>query len=250
MSISNDNKKIGQKPGQMTGQMTGQKRGQKRGQRGGFVLGLIVGVLVGLAVALGVALYITKVPIPFINKVPLRTAEHDAEETQRNKNWDPNAPLAGKAGAKTASGVVSMPPAAAVVPPPVAVPVAVPVVTPASAPPPVAVAATPKPEKPAADKKPEPRLTAASAAAVAGAGADAYLYFVQAGAYTKADDAEQQRAKLALQGFTAKVLEREQAGRTVFRVRLGPLDNRDEAENVQRKIEAVGIEANLVRVQR
>ncbi|MGS0756579.1 hypothetical protein ACVBEH_19240, partial [Roseateles sp. GG27B] len=32
--------------------------------------GLIVGLLLGLAVALGVALYITKVPIPFINKVP------------------------------------------------------------------------------------------------------------------------------------------------------------------------------------
>ena len=60
------------------------KIGQKTGQKGGFVLGLIVGLLVGLAVALGVALYITKVPIPFVNKVPLRTAEQDAEETQRN----------------------------------------------------------------------------------------------------------------------------------------------------------------------
>ena len=77
----------------------GQAGGTKpQGQRGGFVLGLIVGLLLGLTVALGVALYITKVPIPFINKVPQRTAEHDAEEAARNKNWDPNAPLAGKAG--------------------------------------------------------------------------------------------------------------------------------------------------------
>ena len=227
------------------------KIGQKTGQKGGFVLGLIVGLLVGLAVALGVALYITKVPIPFVNKVPLRTAEQDAEETQRNKNWDPNAPLAGKAGAKAASGVVSLPPAAAVIAAPVVAPTAAPVTTPvtapaAPAPVPVAIAPSPAPKA----EKPTPRSTAASAALAATSAADPYLYFVQAGAYTRADDAEQQRAKLALQGFAAKVLEREQSGRTVFRVRLGPLDNRDEAENVQRKIEAVGIEANLVRVQR
>jgi len=63
-------------------------------QRGGFVMGLIVGLLVGLAMALAVALYVTKVPVPFVNKVPQRTAEQDAAEVERNKNWDPNGPLA------------------------------------------------------------------------------------------------------------------------------------------------------------
>jgi cell division protein FtsN len=48
----------------------------------------------------------------------------------------------------------------------------------------------------------------------------------------------------------AKVMEREQSGRTVYRVRLGPMDTRDEAEGLQRKIEGAGFEANLVRVQR
>src|SRR6218665_4214781 len=110
-------------------------------QRGGFVLGLIVGLLLGLAVALGVALYITKVPIPFINKVPQRTAEQDAEEAARNKNWDPNAPLAGKAGAKVASGVVGGAPAVLVTPPPVAAAAA-------SAPSPAAPAASSPAHKP------------------------------------------------------------------------------------------------------
>ena len=59
-------------------------------QRGGFVLGLVVGLLVGLAMALGVALYITKAPVPFVNKVPQRTAEQDSAEAEKNKNWDPN----------------------------------------------------------------------------------------------------------------------------------------------------------------
>ena len=53
-------------------------------QRGGFFLGMIVGLLIGLALALGVALYITKVPLPFIDKVPQRTAEQDAEEAEHN----------------------------------------------------------------------------------------------------------------------------------------------------------------------
>ncbi len=65
-------------------------------QRGGFALGMIVGLLVGLALALGVALYVTKVPIPFVNKVPQRTATQEALEIERNKNWDPNAALGGK----------------------------------------------------------------------------------------------------------------------------------------------------------
>ena len=68
----------------------------KPGQRGGFLMGLVAGLLVGLALALGVALYITKAPIPFINKVPQRTPEQDTAEAERNRSWDPNAPLAGK----------------------------------------------------------------------------------------------------------------------------------------------------------
>ena len=73
---------------------------------------------------------------------------------------------------------------------------------------------------------------------------------MQAGAFARPEEAESQKAKLAIQGFTAKLMEREQNGRTVYRVRLGPVDTRDEAENLQRKIEAAGFEANLVRVQR
>lgn len=221
---------------------------QRGGQRGGFVLGLIVGLLLGLGLALGVALYVTKVPIPFIDKVPQRTADQDAQEAERNRNWDPNAGLAGK-GAKAASGVVSgapapVAPASAAMPAPTPTAPAVTAPT-AAAPAPAPVAAIKPPAASAAKAE-----SKAAAAAASSAAADPYVYFVQAGAYVKADDAEAQRAKLAIQGFVAKVYEREQAGRTVHRVRLGPLDNREEAEALQRKLEAAGIEANLARVQR
>jgi cell division protein FtsN len=117
-----------------------------------------------------------------------------------------------------------------------------------------APAATTKPAEKAAEKaadkadKPADKKTDAKTAAAAAA--DPFIYFVQAGAFVKAEDAEQQRAKLAMLGFTAKVMEREQSGRTVLRVRIGPMDVRDEAEELQKKVEAAGIEANLVRVQR
>jgi cell division protein FtsN len=207
-------------------------------QRGGFVLGLIVGLLLGLAIALGVALYITKVPIPFVNKLPQRTAEQDAQEAERNKGWDPNAPLAGKAGARAASGVVSPAPA--------------PVATAPVAPAPVAAPATPAASAAKAEARTEPKLAAAAASKPEAKPAEpkAGQFFVQAGAYTKPEDAEQQRAKLAMLGLQAKVMEREQSGRTVYRVRLGPFDGREEAEGLQKKIEAAGMEANLVAVQR
>ncbi len=67
-----------------------------KNQRGGFALGFVAGLLVGLAVALGVALYVTKTPVPLMNKSQQRSPEQDAAEAERNKTWDPNAALAGK----------------------------------------------------------------------------------------------------------------------------------------------------------
>ena len=142
-------------------------------QRGGFAVGLIVGLLLGLALALGVALYVTKVPVPFIDKVPQRTAEQDAAEAERNKNWDPNALLANKPGVKAAASA----PTATAAPTPARPQVPVP--PPASAP-----TAKPAPAS-------VPSTTAAKSTKP---GADAFTYFVQVGAYTKPEDAEQHPA--------------------------------------------------------
>lgn len=197
-------------------------------QRGGFALGLIVGLLIGLALALVVALYVTKVPVPFINKVPQRTAEQDAAEVERNKQWDPNAGLSPTRPATSAPPAVAVRPNAASAPPTTARPGA-------SAPArnPAAILAG-QPEAPSSTKP----------------GADPFIYFVQAGAYAKPEDAEQQRARLAMMGFAAKVTEREQNGRTMYRVRLGPYPVKDEADNAQNRLQGSGVDAALVRVQR
>ena len=88
------------------------------------------------------------------------------------------------------------------------------------------------------------------ASAPARAGAEPFIYYVQAGAFSSPDDAEQQRAKLALQGFAAKITQREQSGRTVHRVRLGPFDSQADAEGQQERVKALGVDAALVRLER
>ena len=88
------------------------------------------------------------------------------------------------------------------------------------------------------------------AAARAGGANDPFLYFVQAGAFRTAEDAEAQRAKLSLMGVEAKVTEREQSGRQVFRVRVGPFDKKEDADRSKERLEASGVETALVRVQR
>jgi len=203
-----------------------------RAQRGGFVMGLIIGLLLGLGLALGVALYVTKAPVPFVNKVPQRTPEQDAAEAERNKSWDPNAPLANKpSGRASAPAVTATPPA----PPPKA----------------SAVAEPPKPARdPAAILSGQEPPPIAIAPRSAKPGLDPFIYFVQVGAFGKPEDAEQQRAKLAMLGYTAKVTEREQSGRMMYRVRLGPYQIRDEAESTQAKLQSSGETAALVRVER
>ena len=191
-----------------------------RQQQGGTLLGFILGLVVGLAVALVVAVYVTKVPIPFMNKALSRNAEQDAAEEKKNKDWDPNAPLYGKNPAKPAAPAEPMD---------------------------AAPATTPAAGASAEDKKTDDPL---GDLARAKAGADPFVYFVQAGAYRNEPEAQAQKAKLALKGLTSAVSEREQEGRTVYRVRLGPFDSKDDAEDTKKKLDSAKIESALVRVQR
>ena len=79
---------------------------------------------------------------------------------------------------------------------------------------------------------------------------DPFTYFVQAGAFKSAADADAQNAKRSMMGIEAKVSEREQAGRAIFRVRSGPFDDKDQAEKIKARLDANGMDAALVRVQR
>jgi len=223
-----------------------------RQQRGGTLVGFVVGLLVGLGAALSVAIYVTRVPVPFVDRGVSRKPAQDVEEAERNRGWNPNAAL----GSKDASAVPPVPASpeggAIVVPPADGQALPAPVAQPA--------AQAPVPAKPAPAGDPlgdlvqsrlgQPTPAPATTAAAAAPGADPFAYFVQAGAFRTSDDAEAQRAKLAMLGIDAQVTEREQSGRTVFRVRVGPFNQKSLADVTREQLEVNGVEAALVRVQR
>ena len=206
-------------------------------QRGGTFLGFIIGLVLGLGVALAVAIYVTKVPTPFSNKNQPRTNDQNVQETEKNKDWNPNGVLQPKAPAEVPAPPDA--PAAATSPSGTA----------------KGTAETPKTEpRPAVTADPLGDLaktkSGLSTPAAASASADPFDYVIQVGAYRTSNDADAQKAKLAMMGLDAKVSERDQAGRTVFRVRLGPFTDKAAAEKIRTRLEGSGIDNTLVRVQR
>lgn len=211
-------------------------------QRGGTLLGFVLGLVIGLIIALGVAMYVTKVPMPFSNKNQSRSADQDAVEAEKNKDWNPNGAIQSKpatpeapadaatANPAAATAGVPNPGAGAPTPAVTADPLAAAAAAPAASSPP-----------PAATPQPANKAQATN---------DPFTYFVQAGAFKSAADADAQKAKLSMMGIEAKVSEREQAGRAIFRVRSGPFDDKDQAEKIKARLDANGMDAALVRVQR
>jgi cell division protein FtsN len=253
-------------------------------QRGGTFLGIILGVVLGLGVALAVAVYVTKVPVPFVNKGQSRSGEQDAAETKKNKDWDPNAMIQGKnpvrptTPASERDGAASVPKDATkeaakdsgkdAAKEPVkevtkeAVKEAAKEVSKdttksaakdaAKEPVKDSAKADAKPDakpdnKPAASADPLGDLVKAKSAA---AMAEPFTYMVQTGAFRNPEEAEAQRAKLTITGMDVKVTEREQSGRTVYRVRVGPFERKEDAEKAKDKLEGSGFETVLVRIQR
>jgi cell division protein FtsN len=189
-------------------------------QSGNTLVGFILGLVVGLTVALGVAVYVTKVPIPFLNKGLTRNADQDAAEEKKNKDWDPNAPLYGKNPDANAPSETLKAAKPSEVTPPAAQP-------------------TTSSEDPLGD------LAASKAQQ-----ADAFQYFVQAGAFVSSAEADSQRIKLSLAGFEPAISQRDQDGKVIYRVRVGPYDSKTQAEQIQSQLKSNKFESALIRVQR
>ena len=188
-------------------------------QRGGTFLGFVLGLVIGLGIAFGIALYVTKVPLPFLSKGQTRSADQNDTEAKKNKDWDPNALITGKPAPKAAAPVDA---ASGVVPP---------APTPASATP----TTTPTPPAAAAD----PIGALANAKAASAAMPTGQIFYAQS-----------QRAKLSLTGVEAAVTEREQGGRPIYRVRVGPFEKIEDAERSKDKLDKAGTDTVLIKVQR
>lgn len=241
-------------------------------QSGGTFLGVVLGLIVGLAIAVVVALYITRAPTPFVAKVaPNGASEAGTVEQQ----FDPNRALQGKtpgqpvpqaaqqtpAPPNTAPGQSSVQPQA----PGLLQEPQIVEVPPSGAS--SAVGSAPaqqqqqqqaqgQPNSAAQQKKPPqvanvPPAAAGSAPHAnngAPAAADANTgYFLQVGAYKTAADAEQQRARLAFQGFESKVSQRDAGGVTYYRVRIGPFSKFEDMNSTRQRLSDAGIDTAVIR---
>ncbi len=174
------------------------RRPARRFSAGGTLLGFMAGLIVGLTIAVVVAIFVTRAPVPFMNKAK-RTADRLEAPRAGAAAPDPNVPL------------YSRPPEAG----------------------PRAVA----PTSPVAPASPAPPGTAEAASS----------YVLQAGAFRDQDDAEGMRAKLALIGYEARVVEAEVDGGPMYRVRVGPYADLATMNDVRARLAQSGIEASVVR---
>jgi cell division protein FtsN len=246
-------------------------------QTGGTFLGIVLGLIVGLAIAVVVALYITRAPTPFVEKVAPSGASGAGAVDQQ---YDPNRPLQGKSpGQPVPQTAQSAPPNTA--PGQSAAPGAKPNAAPGmleepqivEVPPSVAStpqnggapaaqaqangqaggnAGTGRPpllaNVPPAGSQSAPHANNVPPAAQAnGANPQANAgYFLQVGSYKTAADAEQQRARLAFQGFESKVTQRAAGGATYYRVRIGPFSKFDDMNATRQRLSEAGIDTAVI----
>ncbi|MCY1302025.1 Cell division protein FtsN [compost metagenome] len=206
-----------------------------------------------------VALYITKSPTPFQQKNAPRPSEPGNVTSQLpppakradEGPTDPNKPLWSKTPAKPVGQAPEPEPKPGTQPsqpgqqnghqngqPPVAVtrpaekPVEKPVEKPADKP----VAAKPA-EKPVSDPIAE----------IARADANKVGYLLQVGAFRSSDDADRQKANLAMQGFEARITERDVNGVKMYRVRMGPYNRIEDMNKTRERLQSQGFEASVIR---
>jgi len=243
---------------------------QQSKQSGGTFLGVVLGLIVGLAIAVVVALYITRAPSPFVSKVAPPAAAPQA--SQPATQYDPNRALQGNSpGQPVPQTAQATQPASAAQSGMLGEPQIVEVPPSASAPAVAGnnagaangIAVAPSPAQSTAPKtaqQPNPamilsnnqpqRPANAIQAPSANAGQAAEPnngYFLQVGAYKTPADAEQQRARLAFQGFESKVTQRAAGGVTYYRVRIGPFTKFDDMNSTRQRLSDAGIDTAVIR---
>ncbi|CAB3708912.1 Cell division protein FtsN [Paraburkholderia phenoliruptrix] len=254
-------------------------------QTGGTFLGIVLGLIVGLAIAVVVALYITRAPTPFVSKVaPPAASDSGASQAQYDPNRplqgkSPGQPVPqaaqpappntapGQTNSQTQSGmleqpqIIEVPPTigngntsansnangTAVAPKPAqengsSATAAVKKPQAPSAPAATAAGSAPKSTSSATVANVKPGSGAAPAPGDANTG-----YFLQVGAYKTAADAEQQRARLAFQGFESKVTQREAGGVTYYRVRIGPFAKFEDMNASRQRLSDAGVDTAVIR---
>lgn len=227
------------------------------GESGSTLYGALAGLLLGLIVAAVVAFYVTKAPVPFVDRA---TRQGDTGKLPDPRQApDPNAGLYGRDGA--AGAPPTGPTATAPMPLPGAGTASKPDETPSRLDDLGALIATlPSTNKPQAAapsqtpaqtqnpsptplSKPAPTPAPAAKAAPAATGS----YYLQAGAFRGESDAESLRARIILLGLPVAVQKAEVNGKPLNRVRVGPFARLDDMNRARGRLGENKIETAVVR---
>jgi cell division protein FtsN len=239
---------------------TKRKPTRRSGESGSTLYGALAGLLLGLIVAAVVAFYVTKAPVPFVDRA---TRQGDAGKLPDPRQApDPNAGLYGRDGAAGSSPTGPTATAPAPLPGAGAEPSRKPddlgaliATLPTSNNTPAAPAAAPAPA-PAASAPPTPiakmaptpapaaKAPVASAAPSASANGS---YYLQAGAFRGQDDAESLKARIILLGLPVAVQKAEVNGKAINRVRVGPFARLDDMNRARGRLGENKIETAVVR---
>ena len=243
---------------------------KKSSSSGGTYTGILIGLILGLGAAVAVALFVTKVPMPFVDKASRDKPTVDLPEGR--DLLDPNRDLYGSSAGQTPPPAIdaipglTLPPAnLPSIPKPAApdalgdliatlpsmgteparlpetrntAPAAPAVTAPASPP------AAPNTQAPAASK---PATPAPAAPPAVTKPATSTPYYLQAGAFRNNADAEAMKARLLMLGFDASVQSAQVNGSTVNRVRMGPFKGIDEMNRARSRLAEEKIDTSVVR---
>ena len=183
---------------------------------GGTLVGMFIGLVLGVGVAAGVVWYLNKSPLPFVEKVQAPPAK--AEAPTSGGKVAPAEPVAlpGKPGdpvpEKRFQFYDILPGKADAVPD--------------------KAAAAPREEPKKEERKEEVKESRLP-------------LFLQAGSFSTAHDADNQKAKLAFMGYEAVVQQVMIQDKTFYRVRVGPYTRLDELNKVRAELAKSGVEAQL-----
>ena len=188
-----------------------------RRSRGGTLIGLTVGFVMGLVVAAGIAYFLLRMPNPFDKQGPRQDiASPHLSSVEREQKAAPAGERPKFDFSKILPGTEDRR---------------------------VAKDDMPTIVPPAIEK-------AVSVVSTSGATAErlAGKYFLQAGAYQNAADAEDQRAKLALMGIEASLQSVDVPDKgTVNRIRLGPYTSVDEMNQVKAELLKRGVSTAVIK---
>ncbi|MDR0996749.1 MAG: SPOR domain-containing protein [Zoogloeaceae bacterium] len=179
----------------------------KKKSSGGTLVGLFLGLVLGVVVSAAVVWYVNGMPKPFMNK--LTNAPDPALLPGEAPAVLPGKPGDSRASAGRSAGYPDIPNASAAA---------------ASG---NGVVSQPLPPQNQSLPQVETRR------------------YLQAGAFSRAEDADKQKAVLAMSGLEAEVQQVTVRNRTFYRLILGPYDKLEAAQQDRQTLSAMGIESTL-----